>query len=83
MQQIKGASTQIHKNAIAMLIFIGSTTMGSTSAFCQKTETIEATAMGTGTQLGQNVEIRLIIEGSYVIYSQVLAACPDFTGKSI
>ena len=35
--------------------------MGSTFGFSQKVETVEATAMGTGTQLGQVVDLRLII----------------------
>ena len=61
MRQIKDAITGIHKVVVGTLFLVGLLTLGSTPAFCQKAETIEATAMGTGTQLGQNVEIRLII----------------------
>jgi hypothetical protein len=52
---------RIHDLVIGALLTIVLLTVGSVSAFGQKAETIEATAMGTGTQLGQNVEIRLII----------------------
>jgi hypothetical protein len=61
MRQIKDVITEMHKFVIGTLLLIGLLTVGSTPAFCQKAETIEATAMGTGTQLGQNVEVRLII----------------------
>jgi hypothetical protein len=61
MRQMKDAITEIHKVVVGTLLLVGLLTVGSTPAFCQKAETIEATAMGTGTQLGQNVEIRLII----------------------
>jgi hypothetical protein len=61
MRQMKDAITGIHKVVVGALLLVGLLTLGSTPAFCQKAETIEATAMGTGTQLGQNVEIRLII----------------------
>lgn len=46
---------------LATLFAAGLLTIGSSPASCQKAETIEATAMGTGTQLGQTVEIRLVI----------------------
>jgi len=61
MRQIKDVITEMHKFVIGTLLLIGLLTVGSSPAFCQKAETIEATAMGTGTQLGQNVEVRLII----------------------
>ena len=61
MRHRKDVITWMHKAVVGTLLFIGLLTVGSTPAFCQKAETIEATAMGTGTQLGQNVEIRLII----------------------
>ncbi|MGA8677438.1 MAG: hypothetical protein WB621_19665 [Candidatus Acidiferrales bacterium] len=61
MQQIKKVITGMYKVGAGTLLFIGFLTLGSSSAFCQKAETIEATAMGTGSQLGQNVEVRLII----------------------
>jgi len=43
------------------LILFGLLTLVGTSAFAQKPETIEATAMGTGTQMGQTIEVRLVI----------------------
>jgi hypothetical protein len=61
MRQIKNVVTEMYKFVISTLLLIGLLTVGSTPAFCQKAETIEATAMGTGTQLGQTVEVRLII----------------------
>jgi hypothetical protein len=61
MRHIKDRITEMHKVVVGTLLLIGLLTAGSTAAFCQKAETIEATAMGTGTQLGQNVEVRLII----------------------
>lgn len=61
MRQIKNSVKELYKVGAGTLLFISLLTVGSPSAFCQKAETIEATAMGTGTQLGQNVEIRLII----------------------
>jgi hypothetical protein len=61
MRHIQDQVTAMHKVVVGTLLLIGLLTMGSTAAFCQKAETIEATAMGTGTQLGQNVEVRLII----------------------
>ena len=44
--------------SIMLLILV---TVGSAPGYCQKAETIEATAMGTGAQLGQNFEMRLVI----------------------
>ena len=61
MRQPKSTVQKIHLLVLSTLLAIGLLTFGSSSALCQKAETIEATAMGTGTQLGQNVEIRLII----------------------
>ncbi|MGA7222704.1 MAG: hypothetical protein WBX16_07590 [Candidatus Acidiferrales bacterium] len=61
MPHSSGVVIEMHKVVLGALLFIGLLTVGSTPAFCQKAETIEATAMGTGTQLGQNVEIRLTI----------------------
>ena len=61
MRQTKDVITGMHKFLVGTMLLIGVLTVGSTPAFCQKAETIEATAMGTGTQLGQNVEVRLII----------------------
>ncbi|MGA7852188.1 MAG: hypothetical protein WCA15_02610 [Candidatus Acidiferrales bacterium] len=61
MRHFRGVITEMHKVVVGTLLFIGLLTVGGAPAFCQKAETIEATAMGTGTQLGQNVEIRLTI----------------------
>ena len=44
-----------------VLILIGLLTLAGASSFAQKPETIEASAMGTGTQLGQVIEVRLVI----------------------
>jgi hypothetical protein len=61
MTQSENRTARMHKPIIGSLLLIGLLTLGVRPAFSQKAETIEATAMGTGTQLGQNVEIRLII----------------------
>jgi len=61
MSQIRNVIPAIRNAAISGLILMGLMTVGNTPAFAQKAETIEAAAMGTGTQLGQNVEIRLVI----------------------
>jgi len=61
MLQIKNVIPAIRNVAVGSLLLMGLMTVGNTPAFAQKAETIEAAAMGTGTQLGQNVEIRLII----------------------
>jgi hypothetical protein len=61
MRQPKSTIQKVHTLVLSTLFAIGLLTFGSSSALCQKAETIEATAMGTSTQLGQNVEIRLTI----------------------
>jgi len=61
MHQIKNAIATVRMLVIPTFFAIGLLTMGAGPAFCQKAETIEAAAMGTGTQMGENVEIRLII----------------------
>ncbi|MGB7752609.1 MAG: hypothetical protein WCF88_13740 [Candidatus Acidiferrales bacterium] len=61
MRQPKSTIQKVHILVLSTLFAIGLLTFGSSPALCQKAETIEATAMGTGTQLGQNVEIRLTI----------------------
>jgi hypothetical protein len=61
MRHTANSILKIHDLVIGALLMMILLTVGSVSAFAQKAETIEATAMGTGTQLGQNVEIRLII----------------------
>ena len=52
---------QARRFALSGLLLIGLLTVGSAPAFSQKAETIEATAEGTGTQMGQVVNIRLTI----------------------
>lgn len=52
---------QARRFALSGLLLIGLLTIGSAPAFSQKAETIEATAEGTGTQMGQMVNIRLTI----------------------
>lgn len=61
MSQIRNVIPAIRNVAVTSLLLMGLMTVGNTPAFAQKAETIEAAAMGTGTQLGQNVEIRLVI----------------------
>ena len=51
----------IGKLAAGGLLLMGLMTAGSAPVQAQKAETIEASAMGTGTQLGQIIEIRLVI----------------------
>ncbi|MFY9729147.1 MAG: hypothetical protein WB723_20240 [Candidatus Acidiferrales bacterium] len=61
MRRTMTSASKIRTFAFSGLLLIGLLTLGGTSAFCQKVETIEASAQGTGTQLGQMVEVRLII----------------------
>jgi hypothetical protein len=61
MLQIKSQYSMIPPLVISMLLLVAVLTVGSTPAFCQKAETIEATAEATGTQMGQIVEMRLTI----------------------
>jgi hypothetical protein len=60
-QAIKDAAPKNHKFGISCLLLISSLTVGARPAFSQKPETIEASAMGTGTQMGQVYEFRLVI----------------------
>jgi hypothetical protein len=60
MLRIKNVTTERHF-VVGTLFLIVLLTVGSNAVLAQKAETIEATAMGTGTQMGQNVEVRLII----------------------
>jgi hypothetical protein len=61
MRHTANSILKINSLVIGTLPAVVLLTVGSVSAFAQKAETIEAAAMGTGTQLGQNVEVRLII----------------------
>src|SRR5215472_16152460 len=60
MKQFGQASCGVRRISRALILF-GLLTSVGTSAFAQKPETIEATAMGTGTQMGQTIEVRLVI----------------------
>jgi hypothetical protein len=62
MLQTKNAVSQSHKLAIASLVITGLLIAGSTFGFCaNKSETIDATAMGTSTQMGSQFSITLNI----------------------
>src|SRR5271170_164912 len=63
MRQITSATATISKYAFSTLLLVGALFLGTTPAFSQrvKPETIDASAMGTGTQLGAVIEITLII----------------------
>lgn len=61
MMQLKNRTASIHRLVIGSLLLIGLLTLVSAPVFSDKPETIEATAMGTGTQMGQTYEFRLII----------------------
>ncbi|HXW55259.1 MAG TPA: hypothetical protein VEJ67_05890 [Candidatus Cybelea sp.] len=61
MKQPQTASRFLHLLVVCVLALIGLLAMPPAVAFAQKPETIEAAAMGTGTQLGANVEVRLVI----------------------
>ncbi len=84
----KNAARKIRRLAIRSLLLIGLLSLGSTSALSQdrsKPETIEATAMGTGTQLGKEFAVTLIIyEYSPRTDKQILieVTCPPFLVQS-
>src|SRR6202051_458398 len=64
MSQIKHSVIRSHRLAIGSLLLIGLGSLGSGAAFSQdraKPETIEATAMGTDTQLGEEFPVTLTI----------------------
>jgi hypothetical protein len=64
MRQINKAAPQIHKLGMSCLLLVGLLFIASTpgsSGDREKSETIEAAATGTGTQLGQITNVRLII----------------------
>ena len=60
IQRAIKAIPQIRKLSTGGVLLIALLTMSS-PAFSQKSETIEATARGTGSQMGQNIGIRLTI----------------------
>ena len=62
MSQTKNSAPRSHKLALGSLLITGLLIMGSTLALAgNKPETIEATAMGTSTQMGSEFGITLDI----------------------
>jgi len=62
MRQIKNTTPNTHKPAVAGLLLVGLLLVASLPGFARdKNETIDATAFGTGTQLGQNIGVTLNI----------------------
>jgi len=63
MWQMRNSAPRIQQRALSSLLLIGVLTVGSIPGFSRgpRPETIEATAMGTGTQLGQNIGVTLNI----------------------
>jgi hypothetical protein len=63
MRQIISTTAKINKYALSSLLLAGALLLTTTPAFSQrvKPETIDASSMGTGTQLGQMFEITVII----------------------
>jgi hypothetical protein len=62
MRQIEHVILNVRRAVVCSLLLIGLITLSTNPVFAQKAETIEAQAMGTGTQLGQNIGITLIIQ---------------------
>jgi hypothetical protein len=62
MWQIKNTTPNTHKPAVASLLLVGLLLVASLPGFARdKNETIDATAFGTGTQMGQNIGVTLNI----------------------
>jgi hypothetical protein len=63
MGHFKNAALKIHNRALGALVLTGVMIIGSTPGFSRdnRYETIEASAMGTGTQLGQVIGVTLNI----------------------
>ena len=63
MRQIKNAAQTTHQRALGSLLLIGVLIIGSSPGFSRgpRPETIEASAMGTGTQLGAVIGVTLNI----------------------
>jgi hypothetical protein len=63
MPQIRNAIQGIHQRTLSSLLLIGVLMLGSTPGFSRgpRPETIEASAMGTGTQLGAVIGVTLNI----------------------
>jgi len=75
MLQNKNTAPKSHKLALASLLIAGLLIAGSTPSFsANKPETIDASAMGTGTQMGSQVSITLnIYDYSTPADKQILA----------
>jgi len=75
MRQMKVATPKIRTFAVGGLLLTALLmTVGSSPVFSQKAETIEAQAMGTGDQVGQNIGVKLVIyDYSSMEERQVLA----------
>jgi hypothetical protein len=58
---LENRTARIHKLVIVSLLLVGSLTLCAAPVFSDRPETIEATAMGTNTQSGQQYEFRLVI----------------------
>ena len=61
MMRFKNRKIWIHRLVISSLLLVALLTLNTAPVFSDKPETIEATAMGTGTQMGQTYEFRLVI----------------------
>ena len=62
MRKIEHLIPNVRRFIVCSLLLIGLTALRSTPVFAQKAETIEAQAMGTGTQLGRSIGITLTIQ---------------------
>jgi hypothetical protein len=61
MRLVRELLPKVGTRAVGTIPLIALLVVASAPAFCQKAETIEATAMGTGTQMGQIISVRLLI----------------------
>jgi len=65
MWQVKNAALTTHSRSLGAMLLVGALIIGSTPGVSHarhpKYETIEASAQGTGTQLGQVIEVTLVI----------------------
>lgn len=62
MRHMKNTTPKIHKLAVASLLLISLLLIGSVPGLArEKDETIDATAFGTSTQMGQNFSLTVII----------------------
>jgi hypothetical protein len=78
MTKFENRKAWMHKLVISSLLLVGLLTLGTAPVFSDKPETIEASAMGTGTQMGQIYEFRLVInEYSTMEDRQVLVQAFD------